>query len=299
MPMRLIDLIAPRSLCVPLPVADRREAFTALVDDVSESEEQTKMLVDLLERREDQASTLICPDLAFPHARVPDWTEFHLAVGVIPEGIPFGSGTARVLFLLLTSANKNNLILQVRAALAKAFFADPTLLPNLIAADTGKRARQLLAPITVEAKKPLTASDIMIAPAPSVPVSASIHQVLGSLRENNLTELAVVGADDELLGSVGIDEITGLGIPEYFDLMGDLSFIPDYEPFVEVFQVEHSETIEALYTREVSIVPPDAHVVSLAQLFKKNKVRYIYVVDEARLVGICTRRQLLRSVLMP
>lgn len=110
--MRVIDLRA----------TTRHESICELVrafrcSDFGISEEQ---LVHAVEEREAAAQTVLCEDLAIPHARIAWDGDFQIILGRSRQGVEFGVAgtTVRLVVLLITGSNHAARHLQVLAALA-------------------------------------------------------------------------------------------------------------------------------------------------------------------------------------
>ncbi|HIE11197.1 MAG TPA: CBS domain-containing protein [Kiritimatiellae bacterium] len=56
-------------------------------------------------------------------------------------------------------------------------------------------------------------------------------------------------------------------------------------------------TVEEVMTRQVVSFPPDAPIADIARCFSERRLRRVPIVEEGRLVGIISRRDILRELL--
>jgi CBS domain-containing protein len=126
--------------------------------------------------------------------------------------------------------------------------------------------------------------EIMSNPVLTVTSRAGVKEAAALLVEHGFTALPVV--DDGRL----------VGIISEADLM-PLESTPDPRSHILPLPVDHSPaagTVAEVMTSKVITLPPDADVAQAAQLLLAHNLRSIPVATHGRVVGIVTRRDLLR-----
>ncbi|MCE7002082.1 CBS domain-containing protein [Kibdelosporangium philippinense] len=136
----------------------------------------------------------------------------------------------------------------------------------------------------------MRARDVMSTDLVTVKPSTSAKQAAKLMVDNGFTTLPVVGADGRMVGVV--TEI---------DLLRDRIGVDPralIHPDWPVHAVGHAvaRTVDAVMTTEVLTRGPNADAAQLARDMLDHHLRTIPIEDEGKLVGIVTRRDLLRTV---
>jgi CBS domain-containing protein len=120
--------------------------------------------------------------------------------------------------------------------------------------------------------------------------------------EHHFDAFPVVDEEQHLLGIVSRTDLLKVFIPEYFDLLDDLSFMRDFGR-LEIDE-ESTKMVESLFlvddlmTTKVITVEEDTTLFKAIALMMKNRIRCIPVVREDRLVGIISRTDILKAILI-
>ena len=120
-----------------------------------------------------------------------------------------------------------------------------------------------------------TASDIMKTTLITTSPDCSLGEATQTLLENRISGLPVTTDDGTLVGV--ISEFALLSIT--------------YDP------ESHVQTVDEHMTRHVIHVGPDASLTEMADAFILHRIRRLPVVKDGKLVGLVSRRELLRSAL--
>jgi len=120
----------------------------------------------------------------------------------------------------------------------------------------------------------LRVKDIMTAHVVFVDPDDRVEQAIGLMLRHGVSGLPVVDSSGQLLGV--ITEYDVLGIVDDF--------------FTEKNKVYH------YMTRGITTVDADASITELAAIFRERSIRRYPVVENDRLVGIISRRELIRLV---
>lgn len=104
-----------------------------------------------------------------------------------------------------------------------------------------------------------------------------VYKAIEILLNRGITGAAVVDADDQLVGILSERDCLKLL------LLGAYESLP-------------SGKVEDFMSREVRTIPSDTDLFAVADFFTKHIYRRLLVVDNGRLVGQITRRDLLRAI---
>jgi len=111
----------------------------------------------------------------------------------------------------------------------------------------------------------------------SVTVDTSFHDIAAALSRNKISAVPVTDEDGRAVGCVSELDLVRPSLREQRDL-GDL-------------------TARDLMTAPLATVAPDVPVTAAARLLADAGVRRLFVVDDGRVVGVLSRRDLLRGYL--
>lgn len=134
----------------------------------------------------------------------------------------------------------------------------------------------------------MRAKDLMTSPVVTVRPGTAAKEAAGLLVRHGWTALPVVDAGDTVVGIVSeADLIRGRVLPDPRALIhGNPS--PPGEPAATL--------VSGVMTADPVVVNPAADAVTVTRLMLDRHLRSIPVVDDGRLVGILTRRDLLRTI---
>lgn len=119
------------------------------------------------------------------------------------------------------------------------------------------------------------ASDIMTHPVVSVRPDVYLTDAIKLMLRHHISGLPVVGADGRLVGIVTEHDMINVA------MSGDAE----------------DTTVEETMTRDVISFPPDANLATLATCLVGRRIRRVPIVADGAVVGIVSRRDILREVL--
>lgn len=119
------------------------------------------------------------------------------------------------------------------------------------------------------------ASDIMTHPVVTVRPDAFLIDAIKLLLRHHISGLPVVGQDGKLVGVITEHDIINIA------LSGDAE----------------DTKVEQVMTRSVVSFPPDATLASLATALGDRRIRRVPIVQDGAVVGVVSRRDILREVL--
>ncbi|MQA27009.1 MAG: CBS domain-containing protein [Micromonosporaceae bacterium] len=134
----------------------------------------------------------------------------------------------------------------------------------------------------------MRARDIMSRPVHTVRPDTSIEEAAALLSGHGFAAAPVVGKHGDLVGIVGEGDLLRHRVPPdpTAHLRRDLPVPHGQRPRV----------VADVMTREVIAMPPDADVADIAEQMLDRNVRSIPIVDDGEVIGIVSRRDILRAV---
>ncbi|MFH1368797.1 MAG: CBS domain-containing protein [Elusimicrobiota bacterium] len=123
----------------------------------------------------------------------------------------------------------------------------------------------------------LKAKDIMTKNVVTISPDATLVDVAELLAEKRITGLPVVNADEKVIGIITEKDI--------------LNFAYTYAS-----NLQNTKVKEAMTEKVVSFTS-DTDVDKISLCFSKNEFRRVPIIDEGKLVGIITRRDMLLSLI--
>ena len=139
-------------------------------------------------------------------------------------------------------------------------------------------------------------SDVMVTPVVSVQAATSFKQTVQLLQEHRVSALPVVDRDGRLLGIVSE---TDLALKEEHLPSEPIPFFEGGRHRAQRVKARGTTAADFMST-PVATVAPGASLNAAARLLHQRGVRHLPVVDhDGRLIGIITRRDLLRVFLRP
>ena len=129
--------------------------------------------------------------------------------------------------------------------------------------------------------------------------TARLRTILEAILGSDQDAAMVVDEAGNLLGLVGIHDVLRQIVPKYLDLDANLAKVMHKSYFDEVFAEQGDVTATDLMSHgsEVETVSPDDAVIKAAALFVEHRRKILPVVEGSRVVGVITRRSVLRRVL--
>lgn len=258
-----------------------------------------KTILKTLVEREALGSTAAGRGVAFPHARIEGLQDLLVVLGITRKGIDFNAPDGlpvKIFALVLTSKTESTIYLRTLAAFAK-LFSDEKNRERILSLQSGRRIIEYIASTGITVKERLTAKDIMTRDIISVSPDDTLKTAIDKLFKYNLTGLPVVYDDGRIAGEITGRDIIKIGLPEYFSMMRDVSFLPDYEPFAKLLSDEGKILVRDAMHTEVVTVAEDASVIEIAYKMVHESVRRILVLRDGKIAGIIMRKDLIRKII--
>ncbi|MDD5643822.1 MAG: PTS sugar transporter subunit IIA [bacterium] len=299
--MLFSSLINKKLVNLDLKSCDKQSAVKEMVLPLKEFgyDDDVENIVNMVMEREKIAPTYLGEGIAIPHARIDGLKDFYIIIGRSAEGIDYKSEKGfkvNLIFLILSGKTKNKIMLQTLAAVAKLVKNKENREKILKAGDPAELI-EFIENSGIKVKEALTNSDIMEPPLVFFNPEMTIKEAAIVFLKNNMMCAPVVDGDNMLIGEVRESDIVEIGLPKYMNHLSNLSFLKDFEPFEEFFKKEDIIRVKDIIRKDPQTVAPDTSIVEAAFLLVKKKTERIFVVNNGKLIGSITARDIITKVL--
>lgn len=142
----------------------------------------------------------------------------------------------------------------------------------------------------------MRASEIMTTPVKTVGLTAPARDIAELLAKVNISGVPVVDAKGGLLGIVSEADLMGHAAPPAEgDAKWWLGWKDDPDAAARAFTKVHGRVASDMMTRHVATVSHEATLAEVAAAMTTHGVKRLPVVQDGRLVGIITRRDLVKA----
>lgn len=300
--MKLSSLLQENLILPDLAGKDGREVLEEMVDCLLSGGPVgtgRETILSTLMEREALGSTAAGRGVAFPHARIQGLKDLLVVLGISQRGVDFRAPDGlpvKIFALVLTSKTESTIYLRTLAAFAKLFMEEKNR-ERILSLQSGRRIIEFIASTGIRVKERLTAKDIMTKDVVSVSPDDVVKTAIDKLFKYNLTGLPVVDGAGRVAGEITGRDIIKIGLPEYFSMIRNVSFLPDYAPFAKLLKDEGTILVRDAMHTDVVTVSEDASVIEIAYKMVHENVRRILVLSDGKLAGIIMRKDLIRKII--
>lgn len=249
--------------------------------------------------RENIQTTGLGNGIAFPHARVANFSDFALAIGIKREGIDWKSldGKAcQVICLMISPQVKPYLILQMMAMLVR-YTGRPENIKKLTSGLTSEEIGELIRKSAVSTSKTVLARDIMHPVKQTVGLEDSVEATTRLMHLNRVDILPVTDEAGALVGEISCLDIFGYGIPDFFNQLQTISFMRNLDPFEKYFKYEKDLKVKDIYSPTANVIARDATLMEIIFEMTARKKLRLFVVDSGKLIGAVDRFSVIDKIL--
>ncbi|NME36868.1 PTS sugar transporter subunit IIA [Fusobacterium sp. FSA-380-WT-3A] len=278
------------------------EHIASKEDIVLNSKEEIKKAII---KRENEISTAIGMGVAVPHARIQNFNDFIVAVGLLEtpievqvEGL-LEKDKVKVVFLVISDILKNKNMLKIMGGISKIALKKPEYLEKIKNAKTEKEVIEAVEKADVEFGHKITADDVLSPDISPVKEDTTLEMVAKRLINEKISGIPVVDEKNNFLGEITEKELIEYGMPKYLSLMKDLDFLTVGEPFEEYLLKEETATIKELYRRKENlyVIDKKTPIMEICFIMVKKGITRIYVVENGKLYGVIRRYDIIKKVL--
>lgn len=256
-------------------------------------------------KREEEISTFIGEGVFFPHARLRDFEDFIIAVGILKNGIEGEIGathqkdTSNIVFLIVSDVLKNKNILKSMSVISKIALKHKDVMEQLKIEKNVKKIIELLSSEDTEIEHKIIAEDVLSPDIKPVSVNDTLEDVAKRLILERENAFPVLDEEGKLLGEMTEKQLIEFGMPDHLSLLKDINFLTVGEPFEEYLLNENTTTIKDIYRKDIKHLVIDPKTPIMEICFKMlNGMHRLYVVDDSKkYCGMIKRSDIIKKVL--
>ncbi len=264
-------------------------------------EEITKSVI----KREEEISTAVGQNVAIPHARIENFNDFIVALGVVER--PFEAKIActqkkdsiEIVFLIVSDVLKNKNVLKIMSAVSKLVVKYPHIADKIKTLNNPVEILKAIQEADIEIGHKITAEDVLSPDIIPAGPDSTLEEIAKRLIIERRSGLPVVDKNGEFLGEITEKELIEFGMPKYLSLMKDLNFLTVGEPFEEYLVNEKTTTIENLYRpkNDIIVIDKKAPIMEICFIMVNKGVTRLYVVEKGKYLGVIKRSDIIKKVL--
>ncbi len=145
----------------------------------------------------------------------------------------------------------------------------------------------------------MKAKDIMTSNVITVMKEDKIEKAIKLLLENNITGLPVLDEQNQVVGIITEGDLmyrgTDIKPPRYLAIFDSYIFIDNPNKFEKQLKKMTGMYVGDVMTEPVVVAQADQSVADVASLMTKHKVNRVPVVEDNKLIGIISRRDIIKS----
>jgi PTS system nitrogen regulatory IIA component len=299
--MKLASLLREGRIIIDLEAETPDEALRGILstlDPPLPSPTYEELLQMLLRTIEEDPEAII-EDVWIPHARHEAIEDFFAFLATLKRPLQFPNAEREpihLIIVLVAPQTKNVMMLQALAAVAK-LLQSKEVRHGLLGARTPAKIIKIVEESGIDVKRTLCAVDIMDTEFATVTLDTPVVDALRAIADAPDDAVPVLNQKGEFVGEISSREIIKLGIPEYIDLLSDVSFLKSFEPFENYFRRESKLRVRDLYKQSVLTAENETPLIEVAHKMISGNKRRVYVLKNRTLVGIIHRKNFITRVL--
>ena len=285
------------------------EIIKEMVEKIASKEKSVNLrkneITSAVIKREQEISTAIGKGVAIPHARIENFNDFIVAVGVVET--PFrakveasaSKDTVELVFLIISDVLKNKNILKIMSAVSKLVIKYPHIADKMKTIKDSAEILKAVQEADIEIGHKITAEDVLSPDIIPLSPNSTLEEVAKRFIIEHTSGLPVVDENGKFLGEITEKELIEFGMPKYLSLMQDLNFLTVGEPFEEYLVNEKTTTIENLYRNkdELIILDRKAPIMEICFIMVSKNITRLYVVENGEYLGLIKRSDIIKKVL--
>ncbi|MGL6064510.1 MAG: PTS sugar transporter subunit IIA [Fusobacteriaceae bacterium] len=306
--MKLSSYLDPKFIFIDLEATTVEKAVETMVTEISVNNEMVKKnkdkFLDAVIKRERELSTAIGSGVGIPHARLNEFNDFIISIGILKNTISVeiaGSNQKdelKFIVLILSDVLKNKNILKTMGAISKLCLKNPALLEKLKASTSKHEIIKLMEDSNIEILHKVTADDVLSPEIKPAVLGVTLDEIATRFILEQTSGLPVVDKKGNFLGEITERELIEYGMPKYTSLLDDLNFLTVGEPFEEYLLNEKTATIDNIYRKKgVVVIDSQAPIMEICSIIVKKGVTRLYVVEKNKYLGMIKRSDIIKKIL--
>ncbi|HAS79672.1 MAG TPA: nitrogen regulatory IIA protein [Fusobacteriaceae bacterium] len=305
--MKLSSYLNPKCIYLNLKGDTKEDILNQMINNTAKNDKTFNDSLDLIKKsvfaREAEVSTAMGSGIAIPHARIDQYDDILISIGIMKEPIECdmadmkNKDLVKIFFMITAETLKNKIILKIMSAISKIAIKDKPLLEKIKNAKTSTEVYDLLSQIDVDIKNKITAEDVMDPTIKPVSPEDTLEDIARRLITEEKSGFPVVDDEGYFLGEMTERELISFGMPSYTSVMEDLNFFTIGEPFEEYLKNEKTTSIKGIYRSETVIVDRKTPIMEICLLIVNKGFTRIYVVEKGKYYGTILRSHIIKKVL--
>ncbi len=145
----------------------------------------------------------------------------------------------------------------------------------------------------------MLAREIMTTDVITVKKDDTVEQVIKLLMEHNVSGLPVIDDEKHVVGIISEGDLIyrskKLQIPSYFTILDSYIFLESTKSIQEQIRKMVGYRVEDVMTEKVIVADVEENIEEIATLMAAKKVNRVPIVENDKLVGIISRRDIIRA----
>ena len=306
--MKFSSYLDPQFIFTDLKGKTPEEIITEMIERLSLKDKKINELKDVIVKsvikREEEISTGMGNGIAIPHARIENFNDFIVSIGILEEPIEVEIAATRktdkvkLVFLIISDVLKNKNILKVMSAVSKMALKRKNLLEKIKEEKNPNKIVEYIQESNIEIDHRIIAEDVLSPDIEPATPENTLEEIAKRLILEQISGLPVVDKDGMFLGEITERELIDFGMPDYLSLMGDLNFLTVGEPFEEYLVNETTTTIEKLYRVDERVkIDRKTPIMEICFIMVNKGLTRLYVLVEGKYYGMIRRSDIIKKVL--
>lgn len=302
--MRFFSLFKEENIIIDIQESMRENILAKMISSIMPKIEEVTLnkIIAKVIQQEESPWFAPAPMVLVPHARIDEIEEFKVALAISKNGIKWDEEdgrplTANVIFLLLTPVYENMRMIQTLDAIDR-FCELKHNIDSLLNAVSEAKAIKQIEESGIDVKTRLTAEYLMNTEVKTVTPEHSLRDATWIMIRNQEDAIPVLNEQKELIGEFTSHAVLRVGVPNYMNILTNVDFISNFEPFENYYKKERFMKIKELISDEYITTSPDASVIEVAYELISKRKRRIYVVQNNKFLGTIYRRDILSKILL-
>ena len=306
--MRVSNYLEENYIFTGIAAETKEDVIREMIKKISERDEKFKENSELIEnavmKREQSLSTSMGDGVAIPHARVDEYDDFMVAIGVTKKEIECSTiyhknDKVKFFFLVVCNSSKNRVILKVVPAI-QLLFRNSILNSELHTLEniSGEEILKIIKKYEQEISEGIEAEDVMRTDIKPASLDDTLADVAVRMVKEDIESIPVLDEKGKFAGDITEEELIMFGLPKSASFVKDLSFVRNSSQFEEYFKHEKDVKIREIHDLfPITTVTRNTSVVEVSFLMVYNKITRIYVVEDGKYYGTIFRGDIIKKVL--
>jgi len=258
---------------------------------------EKEQILHALIAREEQRTTAVGQEIAFPHARMENVSRAFFAMGVLSEPVLFDKEPVRIVCLILVPASDQTTSLKIMAQMSRKL-SDDALRARILNSKSSEELKAFFNRREMHMDGPVCARDIMRLPRWSVKAGSLISECAHLMSRQQLRAVPVLDKDKRIVGEITSEQLFCYGLPDFFTKLKSISFIAEFDPFEKYFEDERNIPVADVMDSGARTVPLDYTIMEIVFDLAIRRINKLYVIDtNGRWVGTIDQGTVLNNVI--